>query len=158
MKGWYPAQGLWMIWWMKHQMFFALLGLQFLNIFWYYLIWRILLRYVRFLWPLSGRPSSCLSYCLYRSLTDNRSLAVPSSVRTSTTNGQTTKRITRSPLPRESASERWASRYTSGEPSTYQAAGDDLLLFRGVLWGARRIESDNILLDVTSYTYRSTTA
>ena len=47
MRGWYPAQGLWMVWWMKHQMFFALLGLQFLNIFWYYLIWRILLRYVR---------------------------------------------------------------------------------------------------------------
>jgi len=43
-RGWFPAQGLWMVWWMKHQMFFALLGLQFLNIFWYYLIWRILLR------------------------------------------------------------------------------------------------------------------
>jgi very-long-chain ceramide synthase len=46
MKGWYPSKGLWMVWWMKHQMFFALLGLQCLNIFWYFLLWRILLRCV----------------------------------------------------------------------------------------------------------------
>ncbi|KIM33290.1 hypothetical protein M408DRAFT_326064 [Serendipita vermifera MAFF 305830] len=43
---WSPADGLWMPWWMKHQMFFALFALQLLNIFWYYLIWRILLRAV----------------------------------------------------------------------------------------------------------------
>jgi len=43
-RGWYPSEGLWMIWWMKHQMFFALAALQVINIFWYYLIWRILLR------------------------------------------------------------------------------------------------------------------
>jgi acyl-CoA-dependent ceramide synthase len=35
-----------MVGWMKWQIFIPLLLLQFLNIFWYFLIWRIFLRYV----------------------------------------------------------------------------------------------------------------
>jgi hypothetical protein len=35
-----------MVWWMKWQIFTPLFLLQFLNLFWYILIWRVLWRYV----------------------------------------------------------------------------------------------------------------
>jgi very-long-chain ceramide synthase len=41
-----PSKGVWMVWWMKWQIFTPLLLLQFLNLFWYVLIWRVLWRYV----------------------------------------------------------------------------------------------------------------
>ncbi|KAH7921816.1 longevity assurance proteins LAG1/LAC1 [Leucogyrophana mollusca] len=43
-KKWEPKEGVWMTWWMKYQMFAPILLLQFLNLFWYFLIWRILFR------------------------------------------------------------------------------------------------------------------
>ncbi|KAI0081743.1 longevity assurance proteins LAG1/LAC1 [Panus rudis PR-1116 ss-1] len=45
-KRWSPPDGVWMVWWMKYQVFVPLLLLQFLNLFWYYLILRILVRAV----------------------------------------------------------------------------------------------------------------
>jgi len=48
-KQWAPETGAWLVWWMKYQIFAPLLLLQLLNIFWYFLILRILFRYV-------GRP------------------------------------------------------------------------------------------------------
>jgi len=41
-----PADGLWMPWWMKYQIFLPMLTLQALNVFWYFLIWRIAIRAV----------------------------------------------------------------------------------------------------------------
>jgi acyl-CoA-dependent ceramide synthase len=41
-----PSKGVWMVGWMKWQIFIPLVLLQFLNIFWYFLIWRIFLRAV----------------------------------------------------------------------------------------------------------------
>ncbi|KAF8528669.1 TLC domain-containing protein [Gautieria morchelliformis] len=43
-KQWNPAEGVWFPYWMKYQVFAPLLALQFVNLFWYFLIWRILLR------------------------------------------------------------------------------------------------------------------
>lgn len=43
---WAPSQGAWLVWWMKYQIFAPLLFLQILNLFWYYLIWRIAIRSV----------------------------------------------------------------------------------------------------------------
>lgn len=43
---WAPETGAWLTWWMKYQIFAPILLLQFLNLFWYFLIWRVLLRYV----------------------------------------------------------------------------------------------------------------
>ncbi|KDQ12730.1 hypothetical protein BOTBODRAFT_188998 [Botryobasidium botryosum FD-172 SS1] len=43
---WNPREGVWMIWWMKWQMTAALGFLQGLNLFWYFLIWRVLIRAV----------------------------------------------------------------------------------------------------------------
>lgn len=45
-KRWAPEDGVWMVWWMKWQIFAPILLLQVLNLFWYYLILRILWRYV----------------------------------------------------------------------------------------------------------------
>ncbi|KAI0081742.1 longevity assurance proteins LAG1 LAC1 [Panus rudis PR-1116 ss-1] len=45
-KRWSPSDGVWMVWWMKYQVFTPILLLQFLNLFWYYLILRILVRAV----------------------------------------------------------------------------------------------------------------
>ncbi|KAG8218585.1 longevity assurance proteins LAG1/LAC1 [Butyriboletus roseoflavus] len=41
---WAPQSGVWLVWWMKYQMFGPLLLLLMLNLFWYYFIWRIALR------------------------------------------------------------------------------------------------------------------
>lgn len=35
-----------MVWWMKHQIFFAILALQLINLFWYFLIIRVAVRSV----------------------------------------------------------------------------------------------------------------
>ncbi|KAF7433033.1 hypothetical protein PC9H_004979 [Pleurotus ostreatus] len=43
-KQWYPESGAWLVWWMKYQIFTPLLLLEFLNLFWYYLILRIAYR------------------------------------------------------------------------------------------------------------------
>lgn len=45
-KRWVPEDGVWMVWWMKWQMFAPMMMLQVLNLFWYYLILRVLYRYV----------------------------------------------------------------------------------------------------------------
>ncbi|KAJ7107861.1 TLC domain-containing protein, partial [Mycena epipterygia] len=44
-----PRTGLYMATWMRDQMFYSLCILQVLNLFWYYLIWRIIVRWVFFL-------------------------------------------------------------------------------------------------------------
>lgn len=44
---WAPKTGAWLTWWMKYQMVFPISLLQMLNIFWYYLIWRIVIRSLR---------------------------------------------------------------------------------------------------------------
>jgi acyl-CoA-dependent ceramide synthase len=41
-----PLNGKWMDWWMKWQIFTPIALLQCLNLFWYFLIWRILFRVV----------------------------------------------------------------------------------------------------------------
>ncbi|KZT20364.1 longevity assurance proteins LAG1/LAC1, partial [Neolentinus lepideus HHB14362 ss-1] len=43
-KHWDPLQGVWMVWWMKWQIFAPILLLQCLNLFWYYFILRIIVR------------------------------------------------------------------------------------------------------------------
>jgi very-long-chain ceramide synthase len=43
-KQWSPKDGVWLAGWMKYQIFVPILLLQFLNLFWYFLIWRILYR------------------------------------------------------------------------------------------------------------------
>lgn len=42
----HPSDGVWMVWWMKHQIFFAILALQLINLFWYFLIIRVAVRSV----------------------------------------------------------------------------------------------------------------
>jgi len=39
-----PSEGVWMAWWMKYQIFVPIFLLLCLNLFWYYLIWRIIIR------------------------------------------------------------------------------------------------------------------
>ncbi|RDX52547.1 longevity assurance proteins LAG1/LAC1 [Lentinus brumalis] len=46
-KRWAPEDGVWMVWWMKYQVFVPLLALQGLNLFWYFLIWRLAYRAVK---------------------------------------------------------------------------------------------------------------
>lgn len=46
-KRWSPEDGVWMVSWMKYQVFAPLVLLQALNLFWYFLIWRIAVRYAR---------------------------------------------------------------------------------------------------------------
>jgi len=41
-KKWSPQDGVWLTWWMKYQIVFPIAALQALNLFWYYLILRIL--------------------------------------------------------------------------------------------------------------------
>ncbi|KII95096.1 hypothetical protein PLICRDRAFT_33926 [Plicaturopsis crispa FD-325 SS-3] len=43
-KQWFPPEGVWLVWWMKEQIFFAIGALQVLNLFWYYYVIRILVR------------------------------------------------------------------------------------------------------------------
>ncbi|KIM90890.1 hypothetical protein PILCRDRAFT_811387 [Piloderma croceum F 1598] len=43
-KQWSPQDGVWLVWWMKYQIAFPIAALQVLNLFWYYLILRILVR------------------------------------------------------------------------------------------------------------------
>ncbi|KAG6336842.1 hypothetical protein ID866_2238 [Astraeus odoratus] len=43
---WSPSEGAWLAGWMKYQIFVPILLLQMLNLFWYYLIWRIAIRQV----------------------------------------------------------------------------------------------------------------
>jgi len=43
-KVWNPSEGVWMVSWMKYQIFTPMLFLQGVNLFWYVFIWRILLR------------------------------------------------------------------------------------------------------------------
>ena len=43
-KQWSPQDGVWLVWWMKYQIAFPIAALQALNLFWYYLILRILVR------------------------------------------------------------------------------------------------------------------
>ena len=43
-KQWSPEDGVWMVWWMKYQVFAPILALQGLNLFWYFVIWRIAYR------------------------------------------------------------------------------------------------------------------
>lgn len=45
-KQWNPPEGVWFPYWMKYQVFAPLLALQMVNLLWYFLIWRILMRYV----------------------------------------------------------------------------------------------------------------
>ncbi|KAI0032043.1 longevity assurance proteins LAG1/LAC1 [Vararia minispora EC-137] len=45
-KRWAPLEGVWMVWWMKWQIFVPILLLQILNLFWYFLILRIAYRAV----------------------------------------------------------------------------------------------------------------
>jgi len=45
-KRWSPNDGVWMVWWMKYQIFAPIVLLQLLNLFWYVLILRILVRAV----------------------------------------------------------------------------------------------------------------
>ena len=44
---WAPETGAWLAPWMRYQIFTPLALLQLLNLFWYFLILRILFRYVR---------------------------------------------------------------------------------------------------------------
>lgn len=46
-KFWSPPDGIWMVWWMRYQIFVPILLLHFLNMFWYYLIIRIAVRAIR---------------------------------------------------------------------------------------------------------------
>ncbi|PVG00552.1 longevity assurance proteins LAG1/LAC1 [Serendipita vermifera] len=43
-KQWNPETGAWLAPWMKYQIFIPLVLLQLINLFWYFLIWRIMLR------------------------------------------------------------------------------------------------------------------
>ena len=43
-----------MVWWMQYQVFLPILALQCLQLFWYYLIWRVAYRYV----PLVSVPAT----------------------------------------------------------------------------------------------------
>lgn len=39
-----PSKGVWLTWWMKYQVFAPLFLLLLLNIFWYVLMWRVMIR------------------------------------------------------------------------------------------------------------------
>ena len=45
-KQWKPQEGVWFPYWMKYQIFAPLVALQIVNLFWYFLILRVLYRYV----------------------------------------------------------------------------------------------------------------
>ncbi|KAI0677592.1 TLC domain-containing protein [Trametes maxima] len=56
-KQWSPDDGVWLVWWMKYQVFIPLVLLQLLNIFWWFLIWRIAWRYVLSPVPIAPRSA-----------------------------------------------------------------------------------------------------
>jgi len=43
-RQWNRAEGIWLTWWLRHQIFLAIGALQVLNLFWYWLMMRILAR------------------------------------------------------------------------------------------------------------------
>jgi len=43
-KQWKTSDGVWMVWWMQYQVIAPIILLQLVNLFWYFLIWRILIR------------------------------------------------------------------------------------------------------------------
>jgi len=43
-KQWSPQEGVWLVWWMQYQVVFPIVLLQMVNLFWYFLIWRIFFR------------------------------------------------------------------------------------------------------------------
>jgi len=45
-RQWDPPRGVWLAGWLRYQIFGALFALQMVNIFWYFLIWRVLYRAV----------------------------------------------------------------------------------------------------------------
>jgi acyl-CoA-dependent ceramide synthase len=45
-KRWSPKDGVWMVWWMKYQIFVPMFLLHLLNLFWYFLFWRVAYRAV----------------------------------------------------------------------------------------------------------------
>ncbi|KZS97939.1 longevity assurance proteins LAG1/LAC1 [Sistotremastrum niveocremeum HHB9708] len=45
-KQWNPPTGAWMVWWMQYQVLVPIVLLQLVQLFWYFLIWRILYRAV----------------------------------------------------------------------------------------------------------------
>ncbi|EGO01873.1 hypothetical protein SERLA73DRAFT_120521 [Serpula lacrymans var. lacrymans S7.3] len=46
-RAWIPENGVWLTWWMKYQIFTPLVLLHMLNIFWSFLMWRILIRSIK---------------------------------------------------------------------------------------------------------------
>ena len=44
-KQWKTEDGVWMVWWMQYQVLAPIVLLQLVNLFWYFLIWRVLFRY-----------------------------------------------------------------------------------------------------------------
>jgi len=45
-KQWNTSKGVWMVWWMQYQVLAPIVLLQLVNLFWYFLIWRVLIRAV----------------------------------------------------------------------------------------------------------------
>jgi very-long-chain ceramide synthase len=43
-RQWNPPHGAWLAWWMKYQVLIPIAALHVINLFWYYLIMRILYR------------------------------------------------------------------------------------------------------------------
>ena len=60
--------GVWMVWWMKYQIFFPILLLLCLNLFWYFLILRIAFRYASII--LSYHVQAMNSDTQLRAITD----------------------------------------------------------------------------------------
>ncbi|CDU26357.1 related to longevity-assurance protein LAG1 [Sporisorium scitamineum] len=46
-REWEPEKGWWLVWWMKYQIFAPMFLLFLLNVFWYVLMWRIMLRAIK---------------------------------------------------------------------------------------------------------------
>lgn len=44
---WAPEEGVWMVWWMKYQIWVPIALLQIVNLFWYFRIWRVFIRAIR---------------------------------------------------------------------------------------------------------------
>ncbi|KZT38835.1 longevity assurance proteins LAG1/LAC1 [Sistotremastrum suecicum HHB10207 ss-3] len=43
---WKPSEGIWMVWWMQYQVLVPIVLLQMVQLFWYFLIWRVFYRAV----------------------------------------------------------------------------------------------------------------